>query len=49
MRPPTRDAWCRYFVELIRTFIEVPDALRTSILTPAFGTFTPTFGCAAFQ
>ena len=49
MRPPTRDAWCRYFVELIRTFIEVPDALRTSIRTPALGTFTPTVGCTAFQ
>ena len=38
-----------HFVELMRTFIEVPDALRTSIFTPAFGTFTPTFGCTAFQ
>lgn len=38
-----------YFVGLMRTRIEVPVCFCTCIFTPAFGTFTPTFGIVAFQ
>jgi hypothetical protein len=38
-----------FFVELIATVIAVPSCVLTAILTPAFGTFTPTPGIAASQ
>ena len=33
----------------MRIRIDVPVCDRTRIRTPACGTFTPTFGCSAFQ